>query len=410
MDSLLSSILSEFFSIEDNCLVIGEKKFLDIINGNPDRPAFIYSTDIIRKKVALLRRALPDSMRINFAIKSNPMAEVVNFIRQHVDGLDVASGAELLLALNSGMPAEHISFAGPGKTDAELQLAIQKQVRINVESENELDRIISIGQAHNIEPQIALRINPDFELRNSAITMSGGPTQFGIDSEIASQVIDRANRSAVKLLGLHIYTGSQNLNVDAIIETQQKTFALVEQLARASNTQFAQVNIGGGFGIPYYPEDQALNMDVIGANLAQLINAYHKQYPATQFMTELGRYIVGESGVYISRVVDKKISRGKTFIITNGGLNHNLRSAADNFRIGKKNNYPVTIANKIGLSTEPASVVGPLCTPLDVLAYESEIPVAEVGDYFVVFQSGAYGYSSSPLDFLSHPKPQQFLV
>lgn len=410
MDSLLNSILADFFSVEDHALLIGEKRFLDIMHEDPDRPTFIYSKDVIRKKITQLRQALPASMRINFAIKSNPMREVVNFVSQHVDGLDVASGAELQLALDSGMPAQHISFAGPGKTDTELQLAVQQQVRINVESENELDRIIAIARAQALEPQIALRINPDFELRNSAICMSGGPTQFGIDSEIAADVIDKANQSPVKLLGLHIYTGSQNLNVDAIIETQQKTFALIEQLAHASNTQFEQVNIGGGFGIPYYPEDQALDLDLIGANLEQLLASHHQHFPTTQFMTELGRYIVGESGVYISRVVDKKISRGKTFIITNGGLNHNLRSAADNFRIGKKNNYPVTIANKIGLSTEAASVVGPLCTPLDVLAYESEIPVAEVGDYFVVFQSGAYGYSSSPLDFLSHPKPRQFLV
>lgn len=410
MDSILNSILSEFFDTLDQHLVIGDQLFSDIIKDAPQRPSFIYSKRVIEKKISTLRAALPASLNINFAIKSNPMQELVSFMQQHVDGLDVASGAELLIAINSGMSPDHISFAGPGKSDDELELAIQHQVIINVESENELDRIIKISHTLNMQARIALRINPDFDCRNSAISMSGGPTQFGIDAEIADQVIHKANNSDVEFLGLHIYTGSQNLNAQAIIEAQQKTFALVKQLTASSETEFKQINIGGGFGIPYYPNDKALDLEAIGNNLASLIEDYHQQYSNTQFITELGRYIVGECGVYIARIVDKKVSRGKTFIITNGGLNHNLRSAADNFRIGQKNNYPVSIANKIGAQTEAACVVGPLCTPLDVLAYESEIPVANVGDYFVMFQSGAYGYSSSPLDFLSHPRPLQYLV
>lgn len=410
MDSLLNSILSEFFDTDDHHLVIGDQKFSDIIKEAPNRPSFIYSKQVIKKKITALRAALPASLNLNFAIKSNPMQELVNFMQQHVDGLDVASGAELLIAINSGMSPDHISFAGPGKSDDELALAIQHQVTINVESENELDRIIKIGQTLGQQARIALRINPDFDCRNSAINMSGGPTQFGIDAEIADQVIHKARNSDVKFLGLHIYTGSQNLNAQAIIEAQHKTFELVKQLAESTQTVFEQINIGGGFGIPYYPNDEALDLQAIGNNLSALIEDYHQHYANTQFITELGRYIVGECGVYIARIVDKKVSRGKTFIITSGGLNHNLRSAADNFRIGQKNNYPASIANKIGRQTEAASVVGPLCTPLDVLAYESELPKAEIGDYFVMFQSGAYGYSSSPLDFLSHPKPLQYLV
>ncbi len=256
---------------------------------------------------------------------------------------------------------------------------------------------------------VALRINPDFELKTSGMKMSGGPKQFGVDADIAPDIIAKIKAYQLNFKGLHIFSGSQNLKQEAIIEAQTKTFALASELADTTSSEFSKLNIGGGFGIPYFPGEKPLVLDNIGENLHTLIRQYSGQFGDTDIITELGRYIVGQAGVYISKIIDKKISRGSTFLIVNGGLHHHL-AASGNFGQVIRKNFPVTIANKIGLDTEKASVVGPLCTPLDVLGQDMELPKADIDDYVVVFNSGAYGYTSSPLNFLSHPHPIEIFV
>ncbi len=398
-----------FYAVEDNCLVIGKQKFTDILSQHLDVPAYIYDSSVIKQKIDSLRKILPESMHIHYAIKANPMPEVVNYVQDLVEGLDVASGLELKVALASGMDAKEISFAGPGKSIDELTLAINSGITINLESETELDRAAKIGEQLGITPRVALRINPDFELKTSGMKMSGGPKQFGVDAEIATDIIKKIIDYNLEFIGLHIFSGSQNLKPEALIEAQTKTFALASDLAEQSGTEFSKLNIGGGLGIPYFPGEKPLPLEPIGENLHSLLDQYTNRFGNTSIITELGRFIVGESGVYISKVIDKKISRGSTFLIINGGLHHHL-AASGNFGQVLRKNYPVTVANKIGLETEKASAVGPLCTPLDVLAQDMELPKAEIGDYVAVFNSGAYGYTSSPLNFLSHPHPIEIFV
>ena len=398
-----------FYSVEDNCLVMGKQKFTDILSQHEDVPAYIYDRSVIKQKIDSLRKILPESMHIHYAIKANPMPDVVNYVQNLVEGLDVASGLELKVALASGMDPKEISFAGPGKSIDELTLAINSGITINLESETELDRAAKIGEQLGITPRVALRINPDFELKTSGMKMSGGPKQFGVDAEIATDIIKKIIDYKLEFIGLHIFSGSQNLKPEALIEAQTKTFALASDLAEQSRTEFSKLNIGGGLGIPYFPGEKPLPLEPIGENLHSLLDQYADRFGNTSIITELGRFIVGESGVYISKVIDKKISRGSTFLIINGGLHHHL-AASGNFGQVLRKNYPVTVANKIGLETEKASAVGPLCTPLDVLAQDMELPKAEIGDYVAVFNSGAYGYTSSPLNFLSHPHPIEIFV
>lgn len=400
---------ADLFTVKDHCLLIGGQSVVDIAQGHPDTPLYVYDSSIIKNKIASLRKHLPASIHIHYAIKANPMPAVVNFTRSLVEGLDVASGKELTVALDSGMDPDEISFAGPGKSINELALAIKSGITINLESDTELDRIAELAEQTGITPNVALRINPDFELKTSGMKMSGGPKQFGVDAEIAPELIKKIITLNINFQGLHIFSGSQNLKPDAIIEAQTKTFALARQLADQTNTELKRLNIGGGFGIPYFPGEQALDLAPIGANLHTLISQYADPFANTAIITELGRYIVGEAGVYISQIIDKKVSRGSTFLIVNGGLHHHL-AASGNFGQVIRKNYPVTIANKIGLPAEKASVVGPLCTPLDVLAQDMELPCAQIGDYVAVFQSGAYGYTASPLNFLSHPHPKEIFI
>lgn len=398
-----------YYDVNDHCLVVGGQKFTEILAKHPDVPAYIYDRSVINKKLELLREHLPASMHIHYAIKANPMPEVVGYVQNLVEGLDVASGKELEVALASGMDANEISFAGPGKSRDELSLAINSGITINLESETELNRVIQIAEQSGIAPHVALRINPDFELKTSGMKMSGSPKQFGVDAEIATDIINKILDFKLDFKGLHIFSGSQNLKPEAIIEAQTKTFFLAAQLAEQTNSEFSKLNIGGGFGIPYFPGEQPLPLKSIGENLHLLLEQYSDQFQNTSIITELGRYIIGEAGVYISKITDKKISRGSTFLIVNGGLHHHL-AASGNFGQVIRKNYPVMIANKIGSPTEKASVVGPLCTPLDVLAQDMEISQADIDDYVVVFNSGAYGYTSSPLNFLSHPHPIEIFI
>ena len=382
---------------------------MDILAPHADLPAYIYDRSVIKKKIALLRKYLPGRIHIHYAIKANPMFEVVDFVQGQVDGLDVASGKELQVALASGMPAGAISFAGPGKSQAELTLAVKNAITISLESLTELNRTLAIGEQLGMTPRVALRVNPNFELKTAGMKMSGGPKPFGVDAEMAPEIIQKIIRCRLDFRGLQIFSGSQNLNAEAIIAAQAKTFALAAQLAEQTHSEFAQLNIGGGFGIPYFAGEKPLALASIGDNLHALLDRYDRRFGGTGIIIELGRYIVGESGVYIARIIDKKISRGSTFLIVNGGLHHHL-AASGNFGQVIRRNYPVTIANKIGLAGEKASVVGPLCTPLDVLAQDMRLPQANIDDYVAVFNSGAYGYTSSPVNFLSHPHPLEIFV
>ena len=382
---------------------------LDIMHESQMAPAYVYESRLIERRIRHLRASLPPEISLHYAVKANPMPDVVQAVGPLVDGLDVASRGELEIALPCGLEAKDISFAGPGKSDADLEAALGAGITVNVESEGELKRLLRIGLRHAIRPQIAIRVNPDFELRSSGMKMSGGPKQFGIDAEDVPRVLSQLP-DQTDFVGFHIFSGSQNLSEDAICESQTKAIELAIRLSRHAPQRPKTINIGGGFGIPYFPGDQPLNLTSIGNNLRAIVAQAHESLPGAELVIELGRYIIGEAGVYLCSIIDRKVSRGEVFLVTNGGLHHHL-AASGNFGQVIRKNYPVCIANRIGSEdVETASVVGPLCTPLDLLANRMELSKACEGDIVAVFQSGAYGYSASPHKFLSHPPPMELLV
>ncbi len=410
IDTFSQHAAHPFFDVVDDCLTLGGRSVLQLAEQVGRTPFYAYCRTHMSERVAALRRALPEQVHLHYAIKANPMPAVVRHMGALVDGLDVASAAEMQVALDSGFEPSCISFAGPGKTVAELERAVAAGIVLNVESELELERIAQIARRTGRRPTVALRVNPDFELKTSGMKMSGGPKQFGIDAERVPAVLDGLAQLPLEFVGFHIFSGSQNLRADAIVEAQQKALALAIELARAAPALVRSVNIGGGLGIPYFPGEQPLDLAPIGANLQQLAEVARQALPQAHLVVELGRYLVGEAGIYVCKVLDKKISRGQTFLITDGGLHHHL-AASGNFGQVLRKNYPVLIGNRVrGRAREVASVVGPLCTPLDLLADRMEMAAAQLDDLVVVFQSGAYGYSASPLGFLSHPAPAEILV
>ena len=370
-----------------------------------DTPLFVYDPAIAAARAARFRAAFP-GVDLHYAIKANPFAPLLAALAPLVDGFDIASAGELALALVV-KPAAAISFAGPGKRDDELAAAIGAGVTINLESANEAERALAAGERAGVRPRLAVRVNPDLELKGSGLRMGGRPSPFGIDADRAGAVIRRVIDGGADWRGLHLYAGSQALDAAALIETQAATLALARRLADQAGTEPPLVNLGGGFGVPYFPGDRALDVAVIGAALVSALASWGGE---TRFAIELGRWLVAEAGVYLTRIVDRKESRGEVFLVTDGGLNHQL-AATGNLGTVVRRNYPLAVAGRMGDDPgESVSVVGPLCTPLDRLGDRVVLPRAEVGDLVAVFLAGAYGASASPAGFLGHPPAAELLA
>ena len=398
------------FPVTDDCLFIGGIPLSQLAQQIGSTPFYAYDKNLISKRVQHIRTHFPPEVLLHYSIKANPMPALLQHLQGLVDGFDIASAGELKLVLDTPVKHDQISFAGPGKTDTELEQALTAGVIIHLESENEMFRLARIGDSLGITPQVMVRVNPDFELKSSGMKMGGGASQFGIDSELVPNVLKQIGSLGMNFLGLHIYAGSQNLSSLAIIDAQNKTFEMAINLAQESPQKVQILNIGGGFGIPYFAGESPLDIKPIGENLHQWLPRLSSKLPDIKVIVELGRYLVGEAGIYVSKVIDRKKSRGKTFIICDGGMNHHL-AASGNLGQTIRKNYPVVVGNKIsGVQREIVTVTGPLCTPLDLIADKVDLACSQPGDLIVIFQSGAYGLSASPTGFLSHALPREVLI
>ncbi len=398
------------FAVGDGELLVGGQRLSVLATRVGQTPFYAYDRSLLRRCVAHLREALPASVKLHYAMKANPMPAVVGFMAGLVDGIDVASAGELKVALDAGANPQEISFAGPGKRDAELRQAVASGVLVNIESFREVVALREISSEIGLPARVAVRVNPDFELKGSGMKMGGGPKQFGVDVELMPELLAQVGRAGLAFEGFHLYAGSQNLRADSICEAQQKSYELAVRLAEHAPMPVKFLNLGGGFGIPYFPGEKRLDIAPIGENLERLALRAKTELPQAEFVIELGRYLVGEAGIYVARIVDRKVSRGQVYLVADGGLHHHL-SASGNFGQVIRKNYPVTVGNRVDSpAKEVACVVGPLCTPLDLLADRMELPVAAQGDLVVVFQSGAYGASASPQGFLGHPPCLEILV
>lgn len=399
------------FETHDGGLLIGGISVERLARRVGSTPFFAYDRAKLNDRVALLRAALPDDLELSYAVKANPMPALVQHLSGVVDSLDVASGAEMKLALDTPILPASISFAGPAKSLAELSQAVAAGVIIELESATEAARVVQISEDIGIRPRVAIRVNPDFEVKGSGMRMGGGAQQFGVDSEDVPSLARDLAVADVDLLGFHVFAGSQNLYTEILLEAQVKTVDLLLRLVEQAPTPVSYLNIGGGLGIPYYEKDRPLDLSAVGDNLEHLMRERVRPLlPDAHVVMELGRYIVGECGVYVTRVVDRKVSRGKTFLVVDGGMHHQM-AASGNFGQVIRRNYPIAVADCVdSAEVEPVQVVGCLCTPLDLLGNGVRLPRAEIGDLIVLFQAGAYGLTASPTAFLSHPAPREVLV
>jgi len=397
------------FGTEDGMLLIGGRRADSLVEEAGDTPLFVYNVAKVVSQRDLFRSHFR-GVNLHYAIKANTYAPLLKQIARLVDGLDVASSGEMEAALASGTDARDISFAGPGKRDDELAAAIAAGVTLNLESEGEAERALAIGRAAGRTPRLAVRVNPDFEIKGSGMRMGGGAKPFGVDAARVPALVRRLIDAGAQWRGFHIFAGSQALAADALIEAQRATVALAAELAEAAGATPPLVNLGGGFGIPYFATESPLIVREVGDALAETLRNRPAMLAESGFAIELGRWLVGEAGVYLTRIVDRKVSHGKTFLVTDGGMHHQL-AASGNFGQVVRRNYPVAIASRFGApAEEEASIVGCLCTPLDRLADDVMLPRAEVGDLVAVFLAGAYGLSASPAAFLGHPPAREMVV
>jgi diaminopimelate decarboxylase len=389
-------------------LLIGGERAEDLVTQAGRTPAFVYDLALVRARVAQLRASMPPALRLHYAMKANPLPAVVAALVSETDGIDIASVGELHIALAAR--ARHISFAGPGKQDHEIQAAIEMGVTLNLESEGEAKRAVAIAKRLGITPKLAVRVNPDFDLKGSGMRMGGGAKPFGVDAARVPALVQLILAAGADWRGFHIFAGSQALDAAAIAETQANTITLAAELAKAAGAPPPLVNIGGGLGVPYFPGDAAVDVAFVGERLNATLRNRSEILRDTVFAMELGRYLVAEAGVYLTRIIDRKVSHGEVFLVTDGGLHHQL-AASGNFGTVVRRNYPVAIATRYGAPGEEVqSVVGCLCTPLDKLGDQILLPRADVGDLVAIFMAGAYGATASPQAFLGHPPAAELVV
>jgi diaminopimelate decarboxylase len=402
--------IPEDFSREGSVLVIAGQPVDALIEAAGGTPLFVYDLDIVADRIARFRDVMPSGAQLHYAVKANPYAPLLSFICKRVDGMDVASAGELERALAAGMTGEKLSFAGPGKRDAELASAIAAGATINCESEGEAARALAAGERVGAPPRLAVRVNPDFEIRGSGMRMGGGAKPFGVDAARVPDLVRTIRDAGADWQGFHVFAGSQALDAAAVIESQAATIALAARLAEAAGAAPPVVNLGGGFGIPYVSGERPLDVARVGEALADTLDRRPDILASSRFAIELGRWLVGECGVYLTRIIDRKPSHGKVFLITDGGMHHQL-AASGNFGQVVRRTFPVAIASRWGdAPVEEATIVGCLCTPLDRLADDVMLPRAEPGDIVAVFVAGAYGLTASPQAFLSQPPALEIVV
>jgi diaminopimelate decarboxylase len=381
-------------------------------------PLFVYDANMLESQYRALRENLPSKIHIFYSVKANPNQRILRFFLSKGCGLEIASAGELIQALHSGCQPENILFAGPGKTSFEIKMALKNGIgEIHAESFNEIARISKLAETANVTAKVALRINPNEEAQGGAMRMGGKPSQFGIDEECLEDALRFIqSQKNIQFQGVHLFTGTQILD-ESVLEIQYRSAVKIAQRAYAhTGKSVGTLDFGGGLGIPYFAHDRPLDLTKLGARISVLFSeiVHDPAFAGTRFIVEPGRFLVGPAGIYVVQIVDVKISRGKTFVIVNGGMNHHLAASGNLGQILKKN-FPIVNLSRFSEDGkdgqgELLDIVGPLCTPLDTIGRAVKLPLPQIGDFLGILQSGAYARAASPLGFLSHVTPPEVMV
>jgi len=399
-----------FTADENGRLMIGGYSCDELVAEAGGTPLFVYDNNIVGAQVARFKGAMADGIALHYSVTANPYQPLLEFLGRYVDGFRIVSLGELRRLQAAHLAGIPMNFAGPGKIDAELEAAVEAGATISVESEGEARRAIQAAEKVGIQPRLSVRVTPPFAIENGSVSIGSRPSPFGVDSDRVPSLVLGLIEAGVDWRGLHMFSGTQCLDADALAEVHRATVAHAGEIADAIGMPLPELNLGSGFDIACRPDDEPLDIDRVAAALNHTLCNTPALLATTRFTIELGRWLVGESGVYLTRVLDRTESCGQTFLTTDGGGHHLIGATGS---LGQRGavNFPIAVANRFGEAPEEeVTVTGCLCTPFDVLGDEVALPRAEVGDLIAVFCAGAYGLSASPQGWESRPPAREMLV
>lgn len=402
-DHLRSFAALSGYRTQRGTLVLGKRDVRDLAE-HFGTPFYAYDAALIRENYRRVASAFP-AFRIAYSLKANPNLGVCAILRRCGSLAEVASGGEIMAAFASGFHPREILFAGPAKQDWELELACRRNIGvINVESLGELERLNTIAQSLRRCPRVCIRVNTRVGSRDAVEKMVGGSSRFGIDEEEISSVL-RSRTESIRVVGIHVYTGSQILDEDEIVSNIVRGVQLFVRCSRVAHTPLKSLVCGGGLGVPNQAGQPALDLAYLRKRLTARLARYDQQLKKMQLTLEIGRYLVASAGVFVTRVVDVKASRGRVYVSTDGGMNNFLRP------IFMRVEHPILAVNRLDERLQiSADMGGPLCTPLDLYGTNVRLPHVAVGDLVGIFNAGAYGFTMSIHGFLSHPVPAEVIV
>lgn len=375
-------------------------------------PFYLYDADVVADRIRLVRHAFKNDVKVFYAVKANPNLELLRAVSGVADGLDISSGGELEQARLAGFDMARLSFAGPAKSAEELAAAIQQGVGcISIESLRELQQCVDISRRVGIRANIALRINPLLLNRSFGLKMGGRPVQFGIDEEQLGHALERliANLDWLNFRGIHVYAGSQCFDAAGIADGVMNTLRMVQAIETSTSLACKSINLGGGFGVAAGEHSRELDIGELASALLPLLREFGRTgQQEREIVFELGRFLTANAGLYVTRVISSKESRGKSFYMVDGGLNHHL-AAAGTFGAALRSNYALRNLSRPDAPKVQCSIAGPSCNPTDLLGIDVEIPRPELDDLIGVPGSGSYGFTASPLLFLGRRTPVELV-
>lgn len=411
---LAETLVARHFRTHGADLVVGDHS-VAALAAQFGTPLYIYDAEAMRANFRTLAAAVSGFADIHYSVKANPDPAVIALFLAEGAGVEIASLGEYRRAIAAGARPEQILFAGPGKRRAELEAVVDGGIgEIHVETLEEIDRLEAIGAARDRRIDIAIRINPVASAQGGAMRMGGKPTAFGFDEEDVVAILAYiAARPHLRLTGLHVFAGTQILDAEVLLTQWAHGLDLAVRVAAIAGHPLRTIDLGGGLGIPYFEGDATLDLARVADGIPALLarKSASAGIADARVVIEPGRYLAGPGGLYVAEVNAVKVSRGSTFVITDGGMHHHL-AASGNLGQVVKRDYPLVTPARMAEApaAQPVSVVGPLCTPLDTLARKAVLPQLRSGDLVAILQSGAYGLTASPNGFLSHDPPAEVLV
>lgn len=399
-----------FEAAADGQLLIGGIAVEELVEEAGGTPLFVYDNNIVGAQIAALKAAMPDGLAIYYSVSANPYEPLLNFIGRYVDGFRVVSRGELEHLKRAGLAGIGMTFAGPGKGDDELEKGIAAGATISVESEGEAARAISAGERVGIRPRLAVRVNPPFSIDKRGLTIGARPTPFGVDAERVPTLVEGLLEAGADWRGLHIFAAAQSLDCGALVEAHRAIILCAGGICEAIGLPLPELNLGGGFDVPCFAGEEPIDLYRLASALHEAISIGPELLATTRLSLELGRWLVAECGVYLTRILDRTESCGETFLTTDGG-GHQLLGATGCLLERGRGNFPLAVANRFASpAEEQVTVTGCLATPHDLFGDQVMLPRTEVGDLIAIFCAGAYGLTASPQAWESRPLARQMLV